>query len=551
MRAGEAVVGELVQAYDDPGPSAEVEHHDEDEHSAGLLSWVQTAAGESVRVVTEDLPDIDSGSTVEVTVGEVVADRASEDGVEPAREVLAAELVAEPSVDESVTAPAVAPIDHVVTVVMMRPPGAPADPTTLADVQAVVGGAVADFWSQQTGGSVRLSLAGGHDWADSSAGCFEPLALWDEAAKRAGWASVHPAAGQHLLVYVPAGTPGCSYGLGTVGSGLGSGGLAYVQAARTSVIAHEFGHNVGLGHSSALQCDAAVDTGTCQVAAYNDYYDVMGTSWDQVGSLSVTQAARIGVLPAEQQRAVAAADDGGDFTLVPVSSASGTRALRLTSTQGVVSWLELRTPAGRDAWLGTSANWPRLQTGVLLRRSGNSDDTSLLLDGTPSTRDRWSGDNLVALPVGTTVEVGSGDFSVTVLGVSADAATVRVDTVLRTATAAIDAAYAGSGGVEGPLGAGTSEVVCGLAGGACRRSYENGEGWWTWATGAALVHGDVFAAWTAAGGGTSPLGYPVTGLICGMRDGGCGQVFRGGRIYSSPATGVHAVSGGMHAVWAG
>ncbi|MCZ2806456.1 sugar dehydrogenase, partial [Modestobacter sp. VKM Ac-2983] len=46
-----------------------------------------------------------------------------------------------------------------------------------------------------------------------------------------------------------------------------------------------------------------------------------------------------------------------------------------------------------------------------------------------------------------------------------------------------------------------------------------------------------------------PLGYPVTGLICGMRDGGCGQVFQGGRIYSSPATGAHAMSGAIHTAW--
>src|SRR5439155_530502 len=42
---------------------------------------------------------------------------------------------------------------------------------------------------------------------------------------------------------------------------------------------------------------------------------------------------------------------------------------------------------------------------------------------------------------------------------------------------------------------------------------------------------------------------PVTGLICGMKTSGCGQVFQGGRIYSTPATGAHAMTGAIHAAW--
>lgn len=433
--AGDTVVGELVQAYDDPGPDeADHEHgageHGE-EHTDGLLSWVQTAEGVSVRVATEDVADIDSGSTVEVTVGKLVTDAAAAAGLQQAREVLTAEVVAAPPAGEPVPASAATPIEHQVTVVMMRPPGAPADSTTLAEVQAVVGGAVADFWSQQSGGRLRFSVAGGVDWASTSTACTNPLGLWNEAARRAGWTSSQPANGQHLLVFVPAGTPGCSYGLGTVGTGLASGGLSYVQAASSSVIAHEFGHNLSLGHSSSLKCDAAVEVGTCQVAAYEDYYDVMGVSWEQLGTLNLPQAARLGVLQAGVSGGYVELSDaaaGTSVTLAPVGGAIGTRGLRLLDGDGTVYWLENRQPVGQDSWLGSRANWPGLQTGVTLRQSRTGGDTSLLLDSTPSARSSWSSDNRVAFPVGTAVPVGDGDFWVTVQSVDAAGAVLAVTT---------------------------------------------------------------------------------------------------------------------------
>src|SRR3712207_6742855 len=68
--AGETVVGELVQGYADPAP----QEHPEDGHAHvdALLSWVQTAPGEAVRVQTGDVEDVEVGATVEVTLGDQV-----------------------------------------------------------------------------------------------------------------------------------------------------------------------------------------------------------------------------------------------------------------------------------------------------------------------------------------------------------------------------------------------------------------------------------------------------------------------------------------------
>src|SRR6059058_2587448 len=62
------LVGQLVQAYPETA-TPETEGVAEQP-----LSWVRTAAGESVRIPTEDVADVPAGSTVSVDVGGQVDD---------------------------------------------------------------------------------------------------------------------------------------------------------------------------------------------------------------------------------------------------------------------------------------------------------------------------------------------------------------------------------------------------------------------------------------------------------------------------------------------
>ena len=87
--------------------------------------------------------------------------------------------------------------------------------------------------------------------------------MWNEVAATVGFV---PGPGRHLMLYVSSAATNCSYALAQVGSSPATGGMLYVRDTVTSVIAHELGHNFGLGHSSARQCDAAVESGSCRTA---------------------------------------------------------------------------------------------------------------------------------------------------------------------------------------------------------------------------------------------------------------------------------------------
>lgn len=528
---GETVVGELVQAW-----AEHVGPHPADEVPEEPLSWIDPVRGDAVRVPTEELPPIDglaAGATVEVLVGAEVVDAPADDGLEPAREVLDVELLEAAPAATAAASTASSGVNQV-TVVLVRPGGVPDDGTTTADVVATVDEAAA-FWSAQSAGRIQLQVEATHGWLTTAATCANPELLFPEVDAAVGWPGV-PGDRRHLLLYVPPGAPGCADGLATVGSGIPDGGYLYTSHLMTSIVAHELGHNFSLGHASALQCDGTVDTGRCGLTAYGDWYDVMGTSWQQLGTLNGPHAARLGLLPPEAVATVRTAGDGATVTLSPVSASTGRRAVQILGPQETL-WLEYRTASGQDAWLGTADNTAGLQTGVLLRLAEDGDDTSLLLDTSPSGEADWHADDTRALTApGQRADFADGDLAVRVTAMSPDSVTLQVLTP-------IEVRYEGLSWLGVPSG----PQACGLRDGGCRRDYAAGSIYWSPAVGARFVRSRIHGRY-AASGAEGRLGYPVQDTSCTAVD-QCVQRFQSGWIQSTSPTNVRAVWGAIGRTW--
>ncbi len=379
------------------------------QHEGGVRTYVRTSEG-PVELPDDDLGHLPTGSRVVADVGD---DR-----------VLAAASLATPR-----SRPAPTDGVHEVVTALVLPPGARPDASTSEKLADTVDGAVSRYWSTQTGGRVRFTVTRSTGWLPVRSSCADAWALWAEVAAKVGYV---PAPRRHLVVLVPASQQGCYAGLGTIGASVDEGGYAYVRGTLPALVAHELGHNLSLGHSNGLQCGSAADgtfaagawAARCLRTAYRDWYDVMGVSWDRLGTLSTAQAYRLGVLGPDDVTTVSGPTR---VTLTAVSLHAGLRSLRVRTATGAVYTVEYRPASGDDAWLAD--NWRGLRPGVLVRRDDPASEPgeTLLLDAspagsTPAFADDWD----ASLAVGGTVAVAGGRVVVRVEDATATTATVSV-----------------------------------------------------------------------------------------------------------------------------
>jgi uncharacterized protein with LGFP repeats len=111
------------------------------------------------------------------------------------------------------------------------------------------------------------------------------------------------------------------------------------------------------------------------------------------------------------------------------------------------------------------------------------------------------------------------------------------------------ALWAANSWEAGFLGYPTSDQNGGLRAGGSYQDFQGGSIYTSPGTGTHAVPTVFHRSWGRAGWENGVLGYPVTEVQSGLRDGGSYQDYTGGAIYSTPSTGTHYVTGAYHQAW--
>jgi uncharacterized protein with LGFP repeats len=109
--------------------------------------------------------------------------------------------------------------------------------------------------------------------------------------------------------------------------------------------------------------------------------------------------------------------------------------------------------------------------------------------------------------------------------------------------------YNSYGGSASWLGTPATPVVCNLRDNGCWQLYSGGPIIYTPATGAQAMKSVIHAAWGTESYENGYLGFPVTPTVCNLKESGCWQLFQGGPIIYSPATGAQPMKSVIHAAW--
>ncbi|MBC7724790.1 MAG: fibronectin type III domain-containing protein [Burkholderiaceae bacterium] len=348
---------------------------------------------------------------------------------------------------------------HSIDIVVTAPSGqsTATDYITDAAVSNLIS-SVSTFWTSQSDGQIdSVTSTGAARRYVSTNTCSQSNNAFAEAAAKFGRTSGYylGSGSHHLLVIVPLACGGG--GVGTVGTAVAAvstanGGMiwASVGANDLDIVAHEFGHNLGLRHSNVHGCpDTTLAEGLynastgafasgCSDTPYLDGYDVMGAAFSattgagrQVNAnppaLNITGRKILGVVAANELQSISLAGGASSgsttATLSSTGLASGRRALQITDPRtGLLYFVDYRGGAGSDSGTLYARNLLTqrgIAPGVRVTTT-RADGTSVILQVPPGGATRRY------LLGGEGLTTGSGGVRVDVRSISSGVATITV-----------------------------------------------------------------------------------------------------------------------------
>lgn len=256
-------------------------------------------------------------------------------------------------------------------------------PWTREQVSSVVFNEANNFIQENSNGRTWLSgdVKGWFTLPLSKSSCVSGDII-REARNQAEAAGVDLAA-YHRFVYAFPYTTACAFS-GSASVGGYSSSMLLNGRMYWNLVAHEFGHNLGLGHAHGLECGAEVIGGSCQHVEYGDGVDIMGAGR---GHYSPFLKEWLNWFDGDE---VITVTESGQYVLEGYASARpGPRVLKIprgVDDKGNQAWYyaEFREPVGFDAVLASNAN---IQNGVVVRTGVQGQrGSNYLLDMTPGSR---------------------------------------------------------------------------------------------------------------------------------------------------------------------
>lgn len=277
--------------------------------------------------------------------------------------------------------------------------------------------------------------------------------LADQAAQQAG---VNLGAYARKLYVFPKNA--CAWsGLGNVG---GSSTRAWSNGRLTTiVIGHELGHNLGLYHAQALNCDVAPLGNACTTLAYGDTADLMGNY--RTAQFNPYEKELLGWLNDGVSPPITTASSSGRHVIEPYTDAStGAKALKIprgSDGSGRKLWyyVEYRQAVGVDAVLANTGN---LVQGVVVRTATEGDPaSSRQIDMSPgSSTNTYTELADGALAVGQSYTDAAAGVTLTLAWTTASGAAIDVMLDGTAAACVRSAPQVSLGGGGTPVAAGTA-----------------------------------------------------------------------------------------------